>query len=187
MHFLKETLLHPKHTGAIAPSGERLVDLMIENAKLDTAETVVELGPGTGVFTLKILETISPDSTYFAIEINQSFVLDMKRTYPQAKVYVGGAEDIGKYLKLQGLTKCDRVISGLPWTAFEPELQENILKEIYNALSPDGLFLTFAYYPFNYLPNGWSFKKKLEERFSSVAETNVVPNLPPAFVYVCRK
>lgn len=160
---------------------------MVADARLSDARSVVELGPGTGAFTDRILETIRAQTSFFCIEINKAFVEETKRKHPTAIVYHDSAVCIKKYLLLQGHATCDRIISGLPWAAFDPNMQELLLKEIYEALEPGGLFLTFAYYPFNYLPTGTSFKNKLLKRFRKVRQTRVVPNLPPAFIYVCEK
>ena len=54
--FLKEFIIYPKMTGAIAPSSHRLSELITDIAELSKADSVIEFGPGTGVFTEKILK-----------------------------------------------------------------------------------------------------------------------------------
>jgi len=66
--FLKQFLLHPVRTGAVAPTGEKLARLVVDSADLENAKVVVEFGPGTGVFTEKILQEISPAIKFFAID-----------------------------------------------------------------------------------------------------------------------
>ena len=42
--FLREFIIYPKATGAIAPSSNRLSELITDIAELSKAEAVVELG-----------------------------------------------------------------------------------------------------------------------------------------------
>lgn len=185
MNFAKQLILKPISTGAIMPSSRYLSRVIINSAKLVQANIVVELGPGTGSFTGEIIEKIQGETDYFAIEINQSFVNHLKNKFLDVNVIHGSAENIVQFLKNRGHDKCDRVISGLPWTAFKSDDQERIISKIAQALSNDGLFLTFAYYPFNLLPRGRLFKKKLNKYFKNVEQTSIIINLPLAFVYIC--
>ncbi|MBI2551136.1 hypothetical protein HYV73_02205 [Candidatus Uhrbacteria bacterium] len=185
--FLKQTLLHPKESGAIAASSRRLADLMVREAQLADARVIVEVGPGTGVFTSAILEKKRPEAALHLIEINADFSKELSVRFPFLPIHTTSAEDIGPLLTQAGHDGCDRVISGLPWTAFENGLQERLLGALYEALHPGGVFVTFAYFPLQYLPNGQAFRHRLERRFAGVRMTDVVPNIPPAFVYVCTK
>lgn len=185
--FLAQAIKGPKNIGAIAPSSEGLADLIVREAKLEDAKIIVELGPGTGVFTKAILKAMEPEADYLALEINKQFADTLKLTHPGVAVYHDSAEAIGEYLRRHGHKKCDRVISGLPWTAFDTEMQRNLIGDIHEALVPGGMFLTFAYFPLNHLPSGRAFYEELSSRFSSVEKTDVVSNLPPAFVYICVK
>lgn len=187
MSFLRQAFKDPKNIGAIAPSSKGLTELIVAEAQLQDAKVIVELGPGTGVFTKAILEAMNPESDYFALEINKGFVDTLEYTHPEATVYNDSAEAIGEYLKKHGHDKGDRVISGLPWTAFDVEFQQSMVAKIYDSLEDGGLFLTFAYFPLNHLPNGRSFYELLSGKFTSVKKTDLVTNLPPAFVYVCQK
>ena len=187
INFLSQVIKNPTKIGAIAPSSKGLAELIVQESQLQDAKVIVELGPGTGVFTKAILEAMSPDADYFALEINKDFVDTLEYTHPEATVYHDSAEAIGEYLKKHGHDKGDRVISGLPWTAFNLEFQQSMVSKIYDSLEDGGLFLTFAYFPFNHLPKGRSFYELLSGKFTSVQKTDVVSNLPPAFVYVCEK
>lgn len=187
MNFLKQSIIHPKSTGAIAPSSSQLAELICRKARIRSGDVVVELGPGTGVFTEQILSIMPADSQYLGIEINEDFVVHLQETYPQAAIRRGAAEDIQMFLDAVEQDKCDRIISGLPWAAFRPDRQTNLLETLHDTLPEGGLFLTFSYTPFHYLPRGRAFRSALEDAFSTVHKTNSVFNVPPAFVYVCEK
>jgi phospholipid N-methyltransferase len=67
-------------------------------------------------------------------------------------------------------------------------LQRDILKAAHDSLSDDGVFVTFAYLQGFALPPAWRFRSLLRGLFSEVKQSDVVwRNVPPAFVYRCRK
>lgn len=187
MNFLKQSITHPKSTGAIAPSSSQLAELICRKAEIRSGDVVVELGPGTGVFTERILSVKPADSQYVGVEINNDFVEHLQEAYPEATIHHGAAEDLQEILAAAEQDSCDRIISGLPWAAFHPDRQMNLLETLHDALSSDGRFLTFSYTPFHHLPRGRTFRSALGDTFSTVHKTDTVFNLPPAFVYVCEK
>jgi phospholipid N-methyltransferase len=76
----------------------------------------------------------------------------------------------------------------LPWAAFPNELQATLLQAVLTRLSDGGYFATFAYLQGTILPAGMRFHKRLHEAFGEVrCSPTVWRNLPPAFVYRCRK
>ncbi len=186
--FLKESLIEPKKIGAIMESSEELAEEIIAVANLKNAETVVEFGPGTGIFTEKIAENIHPNALFLALEINETFVEKTKERCPSVVVYNAGAEEICKYLSLHGKARCDCIISSLPFASFDEETQEKIFAAIDDALAPDGQFITFSYFYTALLEDGKHFRKLLQQNFSHIQKSDIVwRNVPPAFVYSCRK
>ena len=184
IQFLKQFVLHTAKTGAVAPSSEGLADLITETAGLHSASAVIEFGAGTGIFTEKILQKISDETRFFALEINPDFVKATRKRCPEAVVYQDSAANAKKYLDELGINECDCIICGLPWAAFSEELQNELLDTIIDVLKPGGKFLTFAYLQGLLLPAGMRFKKKLSTRFNSVTKTRTIwLNFPPAFVY----
>ena len=73
----------------------------------------------------------------------------------------------------------DVVISSLPLANFPFALKRDILQQCYDALKPSGLFIQFQYSLIDY--------KLLKKKFSSVERKFTPLNIPPAFIYVCRK
>ncbi len=71
---------------------------------------------------------------------------------------------------------------------FDPALQRTILGGIRDVLGKGGIFATFAYFGPHWLPGGQSFRNLLRSVFPDTRTSPVVlQNLPPAFVYYCRK
>jgi phospholipid N-methyltransferase len=186
--FLQQLAAHPKTTGAVTPSSNALSELIVTLANLPTARTVVELGSGTGVFTAKILARIGPTTRFLALENNSVFVQMCRARFPNADICAVDAKEINTVTKSRGYGACDVVVSGLPWAIFSGAEQENLLAEITNALASGGQFLTFAYLHGRLLPAGRRFHDLLKKYFTEVKKSKIVwRNLPPAFIYICRK
>ena len=186
--YIKQFLRDPKSTGSIAPSNEELSELVTDTARLGEMGTVVELGPGTGVFTEKILEKKNPEALFFAIEINPEFYEATKSRCPSATVYKDSAENMKKYLERHGKDSCDCIISSLPWAVFDHDTQDKLLHVIWDVLRPGGKMITFSYSVSMMIPNARRFRSILRSKFSNVVKSKTVwSNFPPAFVYSAKK
>ena len=188
VRFLGAFLRGPVNVGAIAPSSRWLAAAMIKDCGLDVSDTVVELGPGTGSFTRSILEEITEGTTFFALELDPAFSKGLEKNYPNLIVYNTSAENISEYLARHGKTKADCIVSGLPWASLPMEIQERIMKSVLTSLTPGGVFTTFAYVHARWFPNALRFRRRLRRHFTEVKTSKVVwANLPPAFVYHCKR
>jgi phospholipid N-methyltransferase len=183
--FLSKFLLRPFKTGAVVPSSDALGECITSGIGLEQAQTVVELGPGTGVFTRTIVRRAAPGARIMAVEIDDAFARVVKERCPRVEVVHGPAEDLPRYL--DG-TPADCIVSSLPFAGFSVGLQTRILDAVHAVLRPGGWFTTFAYVHAAWLPPGQRFRRLLGRSFSSVERSAVVwNNVPPAFVYRCRK
>jgi len=183
-HFVKK----PGEIGAICPSSKVLAKTIISDIAIDKAKTVVEIGPGTGVFTDKIIENLHEDAHFFVIELNQQLHSNFEKNYPDIKAYNNCASELSSIMEKEGIKSVDAVISGLPWAAFPQELQNEIMDAIIDSLSPGGTFTTFAYLQGFLMKAAHRFRKLLKKKFDSVETSKTVwRNFPPAFVYRCRK
>lgn len=186
--ILAQFLVKPLTTGAVWPSSPELSRTLTEDIDIEQSKSVVELGPGTGAVTGFILESIAADAKFFAVELNSAVINPFRRRYPHVKLYNDSAVNLKEMMKKEGLSQIDAVLSGLPWASFSDKLQEEILATIVDVLPKGGYFTTFAYLQGTILPTGINFRKRLEKYFSSVEKSRVVwLNIPPAFVYRCRK
>ncbi|MGL5353252.1 MAG: SAM-dependent methyltransferase, partial [Clostridium sp.] len=70
LNFLEEYIKSPRTIGAVAPSSERLAKKMIESINFESAECIVEYGPGTGVFTEKLVRNKKRSTILILIEYN---------------------------------------------------------------------------------------------------------------------
>ena len=86
LEFLKQFLTRNKEIGAVAESSDGLAELITDYASVEKAKVVLELGPGTGVFTEKILQKMPDETVFFALEVTPHFVEATKRRCPQSRV-----------------------------------------------------------------------------------------------------
>jgi len=186
--MLSTFIRQPFRTGTVVPSSLGLAELMLEDMGLASAETVVELGPGTGVFTRVIAEHVKPDTLVLAFEIDETLARELQQRMPRVRVVNDSAENLESHLRANGRESADAILSGLPWANFSAELQQRLLQAVIKGLRPGGRFATFAYIPAAYFPTGRRFRALLEASFPKVETTRVVyQNFPPAFVYRCEK
>jgi phospholipid N-methyltransferase len=186
--FLQSFIREPASVGALSPSSRALAHAMIEGFPLETADTVVELGPGTGAFTGPIRARIGRTTTFLTMELDPFYVRSLKRRFPDLLVYNDSAERMLDYLALHGKKRANYIVSGLPWANLPIDMQTRILDVVLKAVAPDGVFTTFAYFHARWLPKARQFRRSLENRFARVEISPTIwGNLPPAFVYRCSK
>jgi phosphatidylethanolamine/phosphatidyl-N-methylethanolamine N-methyltransferase len=188
LNFFEEFIRNPRQMGAIAPSSPQLAEAITSWPRLEKANVVVEVGPGTGAFTPYILERLKPGAKFFALEINENLCDKLQKRHPEVEIYCDCATKIQKYLNQIGARQADCIVSSLPWALFDAELQGNLMSALYDALRPGGRLVTFAYLQGTIMPSGRRFHKCLQNHFEKVSRSSVVwRNFPPAFVYRCVK
>lgn len=186
--FLAAALRRPTTMGAVAPSSPRLGAVLASVVPSTGQPVVVELGPGTGAVSAVIAEKLPPGSRHLAVELDPFMVEFLRRTRPDLEVVPGNAADLGKLLADRGIIAVDAIVCGLPWALFDDATQTSLLTEISRAIGDTGAFTTFAYLHGMTLTAARRFRRTLRFTFDEVLVTATVwRNLPPAFVYVCRR
>lgn len=144
MAFLQSFLKSPKQVGSIIPSSRFLERRIVRAAEIARASLVVELGPGTGGTTRALLRALSPTSKLLAIEIEPRFVELLRRTPdPRLIAHQGSAAAIEHALRQHGLPAPDVILSGIPFSTMARSVGEQILRSVYDALEPGGLFVAY--------------------------------------------
>ncbi|HEY3682336.1 MAG TPA: methyltransferase domain-containing protein [Streptosporangiaceae bacterium] len=186
--FMSTALRRPGTVGAVAPSSAGLSELLATVVPSNTARAVVELGPGTGAVSDAIERRLPEAARHVAVEVDEQMAGHLRATRPRMEVLTGDAVDLAKLLAGAGLTEADAVVSGLPWALFPAENQRRILGQIAGVLSPSGAFTTFGYLHARPMGSARRFRSLLRETFDEVIISSVVwRNVPPAWVYVCRR
>lgn len=170
----------PRRTGSLMPSSRFLARRMVKGAMLKKDMIVVELGPGTGPVTERIIEAgIAPEQIY-SIEFDEKLCACLKRRFPNINVINASAEDIAKIMADKKDKVC-AVISSLPLVSLPESVAKKILNETENFLSSGGRFVQFTY-KLNRSPNELGFTK-----MKHVGKSKVFRNFPPARVDVFEK
>lgn len=181
-HFLKEFFKEHKTIGAVSPSSKSLTKKMLKNINFDSANVIVEFGPGTGVITRQIVLKMNPKATLYVFELHAPFFKSLQKEFrgiDNVRIINDSAVDVRKYLKEDNKENADAIISSLPLTNFDQKLTMRILKSAEIALKPDGLYIQFQY--------SLNAKKLLSKIFSSISIQFTPINIPPAFIYTCKK
>jgi phospholipid N-methyltransferase len=182
VQFFRSWVSNPLQVSAIAPSGERLARLMTKEVEaLDGP--VLELGPGTGVFTRALLARGIRECDLTLIEFGAEFAGALSARFPEARVVQMDASEIGQAGLFDGKS-VNAVVSGLPLLSIPPAKVAAILSAAFSVLRPGGAFYQFTYGP--RCPVSRSIMDALDLEATRIGGT--VRNLPPASVYrILRK
>ena len=176
-NFVRQFFKNKKMVGAITPSTKFLGKKMLKNIDFNSSKLLIELGPGTGVFTDLIIEQMAKDAQLYVFEVNKNFYANLvdKINDPRVKILNDSAENIEKYINKE----VDVIISSLPLMVFSNELRENVITTSYKSLKKDGIYLQFQY--------TLQSKKILQKTYDKVDVSFTIKNIPPAFIYSCTK
>jgi phospholipid N-methyltransferase len=149
---------------------------MLDLARLEDADLVVELGAGTGVHTRELLHRMRPDARLLAFEIDPqlSAALSGEIDDPRLSLVTASAEEVEDHL--DG-ARVDVLVSALPFTSLPAAVRRGVLDSSRSILAPSGVMLVLQYSPL--------IKHELERRFASVERRLSPLNVPPAFLFRC--
>jgi phosphatidylethanolamine/phosphatidyl-N-methylethanolamine N-methyltransferase len=137
-------------TGAIAPSGRALARAMTRhlNGPRQPAR-ILEVGPGTGAVTRRIVRLLRDDDQLDLVELNTTFANLLERRFRvdpafqrvagRARVHVCGIESFRSDVNY------DFIVSGLPFNNFSPAFVEQVLQVFFGLLAPSGVVSFFEY------------------------------------------
>ncbi|RXT25245.1 SAM-dependent methyltransferase [Rhizobium leguminosarum] len=173
--FLLAWLRAPLRIASITPSGPRLAGLMTKEISALTGP-VLELGPGTGVFTAALLERGIAERDLTLIKYERDFATLLQGRFPDARVL---RADVRQMWKTLSGSFFGGVVSGLPLLAMRPEDVRALLDGCFSNLRPHGAFYQFTYGPKCPVP------VEILDSLGLVA-TRIgwtLRNIPPAAVY----
>jgi phospholipid N-methyltransferase len=180
--FLRAWLAEPFAIAAVAPSGQALARLMTAGIGPETGP-VVELGPGTGVFTRELLARGVAPGNLLLIERSAAFTLLLQERFPDLDVVCDLAQRLGHHAETRLPGSPGAIVSGLPLLAMSASVQHEILAAAFSALRPGGAFLQFTYGHLS--PVARIVARELGLVSECVGRT--FRNVPPASVYAVRR
>jgi phosphatidylethanolamine/phosphatidyl-N-methylethanolamine N-methyltransferase len=191
--FAAEALADYKTTGAVAPSSRYLAQAMLEPLSLKPGCVVVELGAGTGVMTRALLEVLPADATLMAFEINLRFYRHLKKSLADHRLILlrVRAEHVDQELHKRGYTRVDAVVSSLALGFFSDSERRALLDAFVPFMDKKSVYTQYQYVHGMGLKDGrlrrFSASALLHQYFDSIHRKTVWRNIPPAFVFACRK
>jgi phospholipid N-methyltransferase len=142
--FFAEFLKHPLQIGSVIPSSRFLERRILAAAGVASANTVVELGSGTGGTTQAILDAMLPSSKLLSIEINPNFH-NMVRNIDDRRLiaHLGSACELQDILTLYGLGAPEAVISGIPFSTMPHRVGCQVIEAVSTTLAANGRFVAY--------------------------------------------
>jgi len=174
--FLSELAKRPRQMGTVWPSSPALAEAMARWLPEHKDQLMLELGPGTGIVTEKLIAAGLPEERLVAVEKSERMAGFLRERFPKAQIIAGDALELDQVLT--GL-KFGAVFSSLPLKVFTPEQVERISAGIHGVLHPGAHWVQYSYQ----IINGHAPAKS----FHAVDSEIVWQNLPPAKVSVYRR
>lgn len=179
--FFRAWVANPLRVAAITPSGSALARLMVRDL-LPANGPVVELGPGTGVFTRALLERGFTESDLILVEKDPRFAAMLRHRFPAASVICTDASHLN-LVDIEHDTPLASVVSSLPLLSMPPRRVMAIMSGAFGLMPGNGAFYQFTYGPRCPVPRPVLSRLDLE----GVQVGRTIRNIPPAAVYRIRK
>ncbi len=179
--FFKRFLQRPFQIASITPSSKALVKQVARKMDFSEPRVIAEYGPGEGVHSREIARRMSPGSQLLLFELDPAFSRDLRRQFaddPRVHVINGDAARLLEELECRGISHCDYILSGIPFSILEIKKKRALLAKTYEALTDGGRFI--IYQVTNEL-------RQHATLFDGVESEYFLPNIPPMFITVFHK
>lgn len=177
VRFVRGWVSGPRKIGAISPSSRALARLMVRCAQPEPEGYTLELGPGTGVATLALIEAgVAPDRIV-AVEHNGEFCRLLEKRFPRLNVVHGDAFDLDTALAGFSDIRLSSALSGLPLLSFPLAMRLKCVEGVLDRLPKGRPLVQFSYGvkgPIGAMPG----------RIAVSRSKWVVLNLPPARAWI---
>jgi len=199
--FFREFLTNHYTTGAVLPSGPFLANALARFvAERDSApRRILEVGPGTGAVTRRIVELMGPQDRLDVVELNDRFVAQLQRRFenePKFRDVADRARVIhGRIEELAADEAYDLIVSGLPLNNFPSDDVQQLLAVMLGLLAPDGTLSFFQYVAMRRmkgLVSGRAERRRLRDvgrvmddalEDHEIRRDRIWVNVPPAWVH----
>ncbi|WP_013503402.1 class I SAM-dependent methyltransferase [Rhodopseudomonas palustris] len=175
--FFRAWIRNPLQVAAVAPSGSAVSSLMVQGITSKSGP-VIELGPGTGVFTRALLKRGVRQQDLTLVEYGSEFIPLLQQRFPGARVLWMDAAWLHREKLFEG-APVGAVVSGLGLLTMPQEKVAAILRGAFFYLRPGGAFYQITYGPHCPVPD--AILDRLGLQAACIGKT--FRNLPPASVY----
>jgi phosphatidylethanolamine/phosphatidyl-N-methylethanolamine N-methyltransferase len=203
IEFLRQYRQRFTTTGSIAPSSRFLARAMTGPlCERAGPRRILEIGPGTGAVTRRIVRLMRPEDRLDLVELNETFAGIVRRRFETDRHYQRVAECAELHVcpiqEFQSDGAYDVIISGLPINNFSMAMVRDVFEAYFRLLAPGGVLSYFEYMymrPARKLVSGRATKERLNQLdgfLGPLLEKHrlrtswVFVNLPPAWVQHLR-
>ena len=175
INFLRYFIRQPLRNASLVPSSRRAAEQMLAGIDFENVQYIVELGPGTGIFTHALCEAASDDAKMILVELEESYIPSLTTRFStRAEVVHGSAHTIEDLVAERGWPRIDLIVSGLPFVL--PQSVKSPLFDFLLRCTEGGtVFRWFTYMPVAMKPHyqAFAFEKK----------SFVFWNFPPMWIF----
>jgi len=177
LSFLLAWMSSPRRVGAVAPSSAALAELITREITTSSGP-ILELGPGTGVFTYQLLKRGVRQQDLTLVEYGADFLPLLQMRFPGARVLWMDAARLCSERLFEG-APVGAVVSGLPLLNMSTRKVVSIINGAFSYLRPGGAFYQFTYGLTCPVP------RPILDRLGLKAQLvdRAILNVPPAAVY----
>ncbi|MEM0967627.1 MAG: rRNA adenine N-6-methyltransferase family protein [Verrucomicrobiota bacterium] len=175
--FVEEWIKRPMEVAAVAPSSIHLARIMAAEISGSTGP-VLEMGPGTGVFTKQLLANGVKPEDLLLVEKNKRFAELLKQRFPGLNVVHGDAARVDP-LSLGVGRLFGATVSGMGVLSMQWEAVKGILSNSFSNMEEGSAFFQFTYLWRCPVPK--ALLDELGLKATRIGHT--VRNFPPALVY----
>jgi len=150
LEFLRQYRRRFETTGAVAPSSRFLArSLTGPLERHPGACRVLEVGPGTGAVTRRIVKLLKPDDRFDLVELNETFVGVLKRRFEHDPEFRRVADRSHVHQcpiqEFRAEAPYQFIVCGLPFNNFPAETVREIFGVFFDLLAPGGVLSYFEY------------------------------------------
>jgi phospholipid N-methyltransferase len=174
-----------RYVASIMPTSPFGVKSVCDKINFKQCRTIIEYGPGTGVFTHYLLKNMTPRTHLIVIERNKNFDAILKNKFcdPRMTLLNDSAENVVEVVKECNQCEVDYVISGIPFLWLSKDVKNKILCNTHRVLRKGGKFLAYQ----TIFQTSKDLKVHLDRFFSTVKVQYEFMNIPPMCIYEAVK
>lgn len=173
--FFRRWLANPLQMGSIVPSSPALCQRVVRQTRRAADEYVLELGAGTGVISMALLQGGVPADRLIVVEIVPDMAGHLRRILPGATVIEGDARHLADLIPREIQGRIGTVVCGIPLVLLPKPRQAEFIGAI-EAVAPRRGFLHYSYCATSPLPWRHHALKAKREAWTPL-------NFPPASVW----
>jgi len=169
-------------TGAVAPSSSFVARALTRPMERHNGpKRILEVGPGTGSITRRIVTLLRPEDRLDTVELNDKFVDVLRHRLKHEPDFARVADRVGvHHMAIQDFkadAPYDYIISGLPINNFTADLVREMFGVMFSLLAPEGVLTYFEYI----------YMRKVKKNLSTGARRDRLTKLDALMEELCAK